>query len=173
MSKILVVSLDRSWDTAKVALRTGALGYIANSDAARELLPAVRAVLQGGPFLSFGLTDLDSIQFDKERPAISTQREGVEPSKIHGFEILSNEVRLYRDDAAFVDGLPHSTAAALEGGGVAVVVAAESDHARILRKLSLDGMDTSTAAARKRYIPLKTDKDFVPKRELRIAFFGI
>jgi DNA-binding NarL/FixJ family response regulator len=46
-SKILFVSENRSWDRAKVALRSGAGGYVVKSDAASDLLPAVESVLQG------------------------------------------------------------------------------------------------------------------------------
>jgi DNA-binding NarL/FixJ family response regulator len=160
LSKILFVSLERSWDLAKEALRTGALGYIVKSDAARELLPAVRAVLQGRPFLSFSLTDLDSILSEKEYPASSAQREGVVvPPKTQAFRVNSREFRLYRDDAAFEDSFTHSVAAALEGGSEAYVVAAETDQAGILQKLSSDGADVRAAVARKRYVPLNVDSE--------------
>ena len=51
-SKILFVSEDRSADIAESVLRTGASGYVIKSNAARELLPAVEAVLQGKQFVS-------------------------------------------------------------------------------------------------------------------------
>src|SRR5437867_5975532 len=46
-SKILFVSENRSLDTAEEALSTGAGGYILKSDAASELWPAVKALLEG------------------------------------------------------------------------------------------------------------------------------
>ena len=51
-SKILIVSENRSWDIAEKALRMGADGCVVKSNAASELLPAVRAVLEGKPFVS-------------------------------------------------------------------------------------------------------------------------
>ena len=51
-SKILFVSENRSPDLAEEALNTGAGGYVVKSDAAGELLPAVKAVLEGRRFLS-------------------------------------------------------------------------------------------------------------------------
>jgi DNA-binding NarL/FixJ family response regulator len=51
-SKILFVSEDRSANIAESALRIGASGYVIKSNAARELLPAVGAVLQGKQFVS-------------------------------------------------------------------------------------------------------------------------
>ena len=51
-SKILFVSENRSPDVAEEALRTGARGYVIKSDAARELLPAIKAILAGKRFIS-------------------------------------------------------------------------------------------------------------------------
>ena len=61
-SKILIVSENRSWDVAEKALSMGADGCVVKSDAASELLPAVKAVLEGKAFVSSrldgrGLTD--------------------------------------------------------------------------------------------------------------------
>ena len=54
-SKILFVSENRSADVAQEALSTGAGGYLVKSDAGSELLPAVRAVLEGRRFVSTSL----------------------------------------------------------------------------------------------------------------------
>jgi len=54
-SKILFVTENRSSDIAEEALNTGAGGYIVKSDAARELLPAIKAVLEGKRFISASL----------------------------------------------------------------------------------------------------------------------
>jgi DNA-binding NarL/FixJ family response regulator len=54
-SKILFVSENRSLDIAEEALSTGAGGYIVKSDAASELVPAVKAVLAGKRFISASL----------------------------------------------------------------------------------------------------------------------
>ena len=51
-SKILFVSENRSPDVAEEALRTGARGYVIKSDAARELLPAIKTILAGKRFIS-------------------------------------------------------------------------------------------------------------------------
>jgi DNA-binding NarL/FixJ family response regulator len=40
-------------DLVREALRIGAAGYIAKADAARDLLPAVRAAVSDQEFLSF------------------------------------------------------------------------------------------------------------------------
>ena len=54
-SKILFVTENRSLDIAEEALRSGGLGYVLKSDAGRDLLPAIDAVLRGKRFLSAGL----------------------------------------------------------------------------------------------------------------------
>jgi len=59
-SKILFVSENRSSDIVEGALSTGASGYVVKSDAARELLPAVKAVLESRRFISSGGAKHDS-----------------------------------------------------------------------------------------------------------------
>ena len=54
-SKILVVSENRSSEIAQEALEAGAGGYVIKSDAASELLPAIKAVLEGKRFISGSL----------------------------------------------------------------------------------------------------------------------
>lgn len=56
-SKIIFVSENRSPDIAEEALSTGAGGYLLKSDAQRELLPAVEAVVRGKRFVSTSLAD--------------------------------------------------------------------------------------------------------------------
>ena len=51
-SKILFATENRSSEIADEALRTGALGFVLKSDARKQLLPAVDAVLQGKRFVS-------------------------------------------------------------------------------------------------------------------------
>lgn len=54
-SKILFVTENRSPEIAAEALSTGVAGYVVKSNAARELLSAVKAVLEGKRFLSASL----------------------------------------------------------------------------------------------------------------------
>ena len=55
--KIIFFSEDRSFDVAEDALRLGACGYIVKSDAGRELVPALEAVVRGKQFVSSSLAD--------------------------------------------------------------------------------------------------------------------
>jgi DNA-binding NarL/FixJ family response regulator len=54
-SKILFVSENRSPDVAEEALNAGAVGYVLKSDSESELLPGIRAVLEGKRFISASL----------------------------------------------------------------------------------------------------------------------
>src|SRR5215831_12361772 len=54
-TKILFVSEDSSPEVAEAALSTGARGFVVKSDAGKDLLPAVEAVLRGGRFISSSL----------------------------------------------------------------------------------------------------------------------
>src|ERR1700760_1394175 len=46
-SRILFLSDNQSWDIAEAALSTDAGGYVVKSDASKDLLPALTAVLEG------------------------------------------------------------------------------------------------------------------------------
>ena len=54
-SKILFVSQNRSPEIVEEGLKTGADGYVVKSDAARDLLPAIKAALEGKRFISASL----------------------------------------------------------------------------------------------------------------------
>ena len=51
-SKILFVTENRSSDVAEEALRVGGLSYVLKSDAEKDLIPAIDAVLSGKRFIS-------------------------------------------------------------------------------------------------------------------------
>jgi DNA-binding NarL/FixJ family response regulator len=53
-SKILFLSQESSSDIVREALEIGA-GFVAKADAGKELLPAIRAIFIGKPFLSYRL----------------------------------------------------------------------------------------------------------------------
>jgi len=56
-SKILVVSAEQSFEIAEEAFCAGAHGYVVKSEAKRELLAAVKAVLKGKRFVGASLHD--------------------------------------------------------------------------------------------------------------------
>ena len=58
-SKILFVSQDSNPEVVQAAFQLGARGYVIKSDAARELLTAVKSVIQGARYASRALAALD------------------------------------------------------------------------------------------------------------------
>jgi DNA-binding NarL/FixJ family response regulator len=54
-ARILFISENRSREIVEEALGTGAGGYVVKAEASSDLLPAVRAVLAGGRFVSAAL----------------------------------------------------------------------------------------------------------------------
>lgn len=54
-TRILFVSQEASADVVREALSTGAFGYVAKTEAGRELVTAINAVLRGEKFVSSGL----------------------------------------------------------------------------------------------------------------------
>lgn len=59
-AKIIFLSQESSDDVVQEVFNSGALGYVVKTFAGGELLPAVKAVLQGKPFVSEGVTGQDS-----------------------------------------------------------------------------------------------------------------
>jgi DNA-binding NarL/FixJ family response regulator len=58
-SKILFVSVDLCPDIVQGALSTGAHGYVVKSDAAHDLVPAMRTVVAGQRFVGRRFADYD------------------------------------------------------------------------------------------------------------------
>jgi DNA-binding NarL/FixJ family response regulator len=56
-SRVLFVTQESSDDIVEGALQTGAMGYVIKSNAGKELMPAVDAVLRGVQFLGSGLAN--------------------------------------------------------------------------------------------------------------------
>ena len=59
LSKVLFVSESCSPEVIEEALNAGAVGFLAKSDAGRELMSAIEAVLEGNRFLSASLVSHD------------------------------------------------------------------------------------------------------------------
>lgn len=130
-SKILFVSEQRSVDIVEEALRTGAGGYVVKSDAARDLLPAVDAVLQGKRFFSASLAGSDLLEAARHHKA--------------GF---------YLDEQQFLDDLKLFIGTSLKSGNSGIVVATESHREHLLRKLQAYGLHMDAVIEQGRYIAL-------------------
>ena len=68
-AKIIFLSQESSDDVVQESLSLGALGYVVKALAGSELLPAVKAVLEGKQFVSGGVTGQDSAAPDRSHPS--------------------------------------------------------------------------------------------------------
>ena len=159
-SKILFVSENRDWDIAKEALSTGAGGYVLKSDAASELLPALRAVLAGKRFVSTSLSGhgLNSppdpqtgARFHRDNIATRIPPQSVGSACHH-------EAAFYSDDGYLVDHLTQFIGTALKAGNAAIVVATESHREALLPRLQGYGLDIGTVIEQGRFIALDAAK---------------
>lgn len=124
---------------------TGALGYVAKSDAARELLPALQAILHGNQFLSsrVGRSGVGHLA-DNEigAPSLRTNTGS------------QHEVLFYSDDQTLLDHLTRFVGSALKGGNAAIVAATESHRDALLPRLQANGLDIGAAIEQGRYVAL-------------------
>jgi DNA-binding NarL/FixJ family response regulator len=142
-SKILFVSENRSLDIVEKALSTGASGYVLKTDAARDLLAAVEAILQGKQFMS---ASLGGDRLANERVGPSSPR----PRR--------HTAGFYSDDRFLLDGLTQFIGTALKAGDAAIVVATESHRERLLPRLQVYGLDIANAIEQGRFIALDAAK---------------
>jgi DNA-binding NarL/FixJ family response regulator len=158
-SKILFLSENRSRDIAEEALQTGALGYVVKSDAVRELLPAIEAVLQGRWFVSTSLDGNDftaptDVQTDnhpaRNKVVAFTQLPHVETTRHH-------EVGFYSDHRRLLDHLTQFAGVALNSVNAAIVAATESHRDALLSRLQAYGLDIGAAIEQGRYVALDAD----------------
>jgi DNA-binding NarL/FixJ family response regulator len=66
-TEIIFLSQNSNLDVVRAALSTGALGYVRKTDARRELLPAIDAVLRGKQFVSSSLEGYKSTDTSVEK----------------------------------------------------------------------------------------------------------
>ena len=151
-SKILFLSENRSPDVAEEALGAGAAGYVVKSDAARQLLPAVEAVLQGKPFVSASVGAPYSANgrhnaIPSHVRVIETTAPKIEPAARH-------HVGFYYDDQHLLDDATQFVGSALKTGNAAIVIARDSHRDSLLPRLQAYGVEVRTAIEQGRYIAL-------------------
>jgi len=147
-SKILFVSENRSRDIVEAALNVGGDGYVLKSDAAGELLSAVRAVLEGKRFVSANLAPLDpqtGARFHSNNVTTLIPKEA---------SARRHEVGFYSEDRHFLDDVTRFIAAALKARNAAIVIATESHRESLLSELKGADLDIATAIDEGRYISL-------------------
>jgi len=139
-SKIIFLSADNSLDVVRVALSTGAEGYVYKARAQSDLLPAIDSVLRGMQFVS---SMLKGYKFTDTPGSNAPHR---------------HEVQFYSDDAVFLDRFTRFIADALEAGDVAIVVATKSHRDSLGERLKAQGLDIDAAIRQGKYISLDVAK---------------
>jgi CheY-like chemotaxis protein len=139
-TKIVFLSQNNDPDVVRVALSTGALGYVQKTDVRSDLLPAIEAVLQGRQFVSSSIKDYRFTNSSVEKAP-------------HRHEVL-----FYSADAVYLDSCARFIAAALGAGDVAAVVATESHRDRLFQRLKAEGLDVDAEIKQGRYISLDVAK---------------
>ena len=152
-SKILFLSANCSPDIAEAALLAGSVGYVVKSDATRELLTAVEAVLQGTQFLSSSLA-AHQTDGDHSTPKHAS-RLSLAPLSPHQDGIVGHhEVLFYSEDRQLLDRVSQFVGAALSSGNAAILVATGSHREKLMQRLVAYGVDMVAAVEEGRYIAL-------------------
>lgn len=155
-SKILFVSQESSADIVQAALDTGAGGYVVKTDAGRELVPALDAVLRGQTFVSKSLAGHGFTKI-QDRPAFHglEMLDGLETRQQPGSQSTRrHEVGFYWDDRSLLDGFTHFVGTALKSGNAAILIATQAHREKLLDRLHAFGLDVSVAIEQGRYIAL-------------------
>ena len=158
-SKILFCSQESSAEIVEEALKLGAQGYLVKSDASNELLLAVEAALQGKQFVSRRLApQMDSVPFNEQSEAFLRSEE-LSPQPVSNRETSHvHEVKSYRDDASFVDGLVRFIEAAFKKGNPVIVIATETHRASLQKRLQTNGWDITSAIQQGSYLALDAEE---------------
>jgi len=154
LSKILFVTENRDSDVIEKALSTGALGYVIKSDAARDLLPAVEAVLQGKEFVRTSVS-VDHVNHGRDEQITDDHVSGekIAPHGLHNDEIVGqHKVVFYSDDRQPLDEVSQLIRSALNAGNAAIVVATESHRDGLVQKLQAYGLEIGAAIEQGRYV---------------------
>ena len=139
-SNILFLSGIASLDIAEAALQTGALGYVVKLDAASELLPAIKTVLEGKTFIGRGIQRL--FREDSSSPV----RKGT------SFRQPKHVVQFYADDADLVSDLHVLVRDTLDAGAAAIGILTDAHWMHLQKELNLDGVNLQAAIDRGRFI---------------------
>jgi len=129
-SRIVFVTEQQSLEIAAAALGIGARGFVAKSDAGRDLLPAMEAVVEGERFISAKMAG-----------------RGFDPSADLRFarEMQRHEAGFYSDESSLLDGYAMFIAGALDAGNGLVMVFSRSRLDRLQQPLRARGIDLDRA----------------------------
>jgi DNA-binding NarL/FixJ family response regulator len=157
-STILFISDNHSLDIVKEALLTGARGYLVKSDAGRQLLLAIEAVLQGKRFVSASLGAEDFSASEEQYTADHRGRKkDLVPFPPRNVAIR-HEVAFYSDDAGFADGFARMAKAVLKVGNPVILIVTELHRTDILQRLRASGAAVDVGIKQRRYIELDVNE---------------
>ena len=139
-SRILFVSEHQSSDIVQAALGTGARGYITKSDAARDLLPGMEAIVDGRWFVGarFGGRVIDPA--DDTAAARETRR---------------HEAALYSDECSLTEAYTRFAEAALRSGTTLIAVLSHPRREVLHQRLQARGIDVDSARRAGTYLALE------------------
>jgi DNA-binding NarL/FixJ family response regulator len=153
-SKILFVSGDQSSEIIEEALSAGAAGYLVKSDAGRQLLVAIGAVLQGKQYLSSSLSGLHVKHNGHQHAGTSevSKSKQITAPPLQGEIVGRHEAMFYSNDRQLLDRVSQFIGAALNAGNGAVVVATGAHREGLMQSLQASGVDMAAALEQERYI---------------------
>lgn len=158
-SKILFVSETIDMDVARAALSEGGHGFVVKSDAEKELIAAVEAVIRGEKFVSRRLASLpltDNVVTKTDGPHSGDDAFALPaaPLLLRREVARRHGVQFYSDNSLLIDGFISFLCAALKGGNPAVFIGTASHRNTLLQRLQAEGPDIRTAIREGKYIEL-------------------
>ncbi len=154
-SKIIFLSQESSTEVVQEALALGAQGYVVKTQAGGALLKAIDVVLQGGQFVSKGLSGHNG-SGAAEVPGRDLKHVEVlhSPAARKSEVARSHEAMFYSDGAALVAGFGNFTEASLNAGKSVIVVLTNSHLVSLEDRLRELSVDTAAATRQGRYFAL-------------------
>lgn len=152
-SKILFVTQETSAYIVQETLAIGARGYVLKTDAERELLIAMDAVLRGEFFVRTRSRG-DEHTGTPDRGVPQPLRSHSARATPANMEIGRHDAAFYSDDCFLLDDLTQFAGAALKAGNSAIVVATESHRDSLLQRLQSHGLDMGAVIEQGRYVAL-------------------
>jgi DNA-binding NarL/FixJ family response regulator len=155
-SKILFVSQESSANVVQEALALGALGYVVKTDAGKELLTALNALVHGDRFVGKRFAGYD-LTGTSDRPNPESNRRDEVLARLEEQTVgitRRHELGLYSNSGAFLDGFTDFIVAALKVGKTVIIIASDLHQRGLLQRLQASGMDVAALAEQKRYILL-------------------
>jgi CheY-like chemotaxis protein len=147
-SKIIVVTQEATPEMAQATLNLGALGYVVKTDAGRELLPAIDAVLRGERYLSRTVSSATASMRTSE---LTSHRRSSQQQALFS---SPHQVLFYRDDRSLVTTAAGFLVPAIKAGDSALVLLTRSNREALLYRMRADGLDPDALSEEGRYISL-------------------